>query len=282
MATNLRSCRLVSDSGGASKAQAALGKILAVISTVPPSLISTTAAPLNSKSAFDLNLRSGVESEHGSLVTDPVAAKAAAPANSVGLSNYGSISPAESVAGDARTAERNSKGECDTEEKEEGGKMRNDDDDDSSEEAKEEISEITNNNNNKNNIVVQSESKGSSNGIESEYADNYLDLLLEAVDQHEQLRAVDDGEEIPTKEKSEGVNNNSSKERDGSSLKRSRVEMVNPLELYEEETAPVVRSKRGRNQKLPSRYRDSVLEPWAKPPTATARTRTRGPLPIGP
>ncbi|XP_068664238.1 uncharacterized protein [Aristolochia californica] len=31
---------------------------------------------------------------------------------------------------------------------------------------------------------------------------------------------------------------------------------------FEEETAPIVRSKRGRNQILPSRYRDSVLDPW--------------------
>lgn len=33
---------------------------------------------------------------------------------------------------------------------------------------------------------------------------------------------------------------------------------------------PVVRSKRGRSQVLPSRYRDSVLEPWRKQPSGAA------------
>lgn len=35
---------------------------------------------------------------------------------------------------------------------------------------------------------------------------------------------------------------------------------------FEEDIAPVVRSKRGRNQVLPSRFRDSVIEPWKAAP----------------
>jgi len=314
MATNnhhLPRCRLarggvgVVSAGGASKAQAALARILAVISTtVPPSL---TAAPLKSTAAFgnhhrdsqaagfDLNLRLGVEIEgdekkggdqDSSLVIDPFATTAA---GSVGLSN-GSISPAESVAGDARTAtERSSEGECDPSEKQEEVVGKSDDDDEYSEdeEEKEEIiSEMSNNDN----IVVAvgrgEISKSRENGSKREEG-NYLDLLLEAV-QHELVVAPAEKAEIktetmPTKEKaSVGTNydNNSpppppSKKRVRSSLKwTSAVDF-----LAEEEAAPLVRSKRGRNQTLPSRYRDSVLEPWAKPPTvnrhATARTRTR-------
>lgn len=34
------------------------------------------------------------------------------------------------------------------------------------------------------------------------------------------------------------------------------------VEDWMEDTSPVVKSKRGRNQVLPTRYRDSVLEPW--------------------
>ncbi|KAJ4979114.1 hypothetical protein NE237_009894 [Protea cynaroides] len=51
----------------------------------------------------------------------------------------------------------------------------------------------------------------------------------------------------------------------GCRSKRNRCWM---FELYDgfEDISPVVRSKRGRNQVLPSRYRDSVLEPWKRLP----------------
>ncbi|KAJ4827361.1 hypothetical protein Tsubulata_014952 [Turnera subulata] len=44
----------------------------------------------------------------------------------------------------------------------------------------------------------------------------------------------------------------------------------------DDEMSPVVRSKRGRSQVLPSRYRDSVLlEPWKRPPAAAVVSKRR-------
>ncbi|XWS52904.1 hypothetical protein CRYUN_Cryun11dG0112400 [Craigia yunnanensis] len=65
-------------------------------------------------------------------------------------------------------------------------------------------------------------------------------------------------------------------EKSGGSMKRNKDSLVNIVEEGFEEfedISPVVRSKRGRSQVLPYRFRDSVLEPWKKRPqrsTATA------------
>ncbi|GMI92239.1 hypothetical protein HRI_002893200 [Hibiscus trionum] len=56
----------------------------------------------------------------------------------------------------------------------------------------------------------------------------------------------------------------------GGSMERDKDYSVNVevegFEEIEDTAAPVVRSKRGRSQVLPLRYRDSVLEPWIKRP----------------
>ncbi|XWS73960.1 hypothetical protein CRYUN_Cryun02cG0174400 [Craigia yunnanensis] len=58
-------------------------------------------------------------------------------------------------------------------------------------------------------------------------------------------------------------------EKSGGSIKMNEVSLVNVGEEGFEEfedISPVVRSKRGRSQVLPHRFRDSVLEPWKKRP----------------
>ncbi|XVF19779.1 hypothetical protein REPUB_Repub11eG0140300 [Reevesia pubescens] len=89
-----------------------------------------------------------------------------------------------------------------------------------------------------------------------------LDLLIEAAemisDRDYCLNEKD--KEVEDVEKSES----------GSSLKRNtnkkdRLVIINNVgEEGFEDTSPVVRSKRGRSQVLPHRFRDSILEPWKK------------------
>lgn len=68
---------------------------------------------------------------------------------------------------------------------------------------------------------------------------NYLDLLIEAA----RVLSEKNGSDLEESEK------------------RTGTELMTPVvvDLYENE--PVVRSKRGRNQALPCRFRDSVIEP---------------------
>ncbi|KAE8656749.1 putative HhH-GPD base excision DNA repair family protein [Hibiscus syriacus] len=62
----------------------------------------------------------------------------------------------------------------------------------------------------------------------------------------------------------------------GMSMERDKDRSVNVkedgFEEIEDMAPPVVRSKRGRNQVLPVRYRDSVLEPWTKRPKISTAT----------
>ncbi|KAK8641377.1 hypothetical protein V6N13_010785 [Hibiscus sabdariffa] len=59
----------------------------------------------------------------------------------------------------------------------------------------------------------------------------------------------------------------------GGSMEREKDLSVNVEdEGFEDTTPPVVRSKRGRSQVLPLRYRDSVLEPWMKRPQTQRST----------
>ncbi|KAG1369657.1 coiled-coil domain-containing protein 96-like [Cocos nucifera] len=108
-------------------------------------------------------------------------------------------------------------------------------------------------------------------------SEGYLDLLLEAVRQvsgglfdeepaKEKEETADAEEERPSKRRAAGVAQGS-KRRGAGWL---------PFDLYVD-SAPIVRSKRGRNQVLPSRYRDSVLDPWRKLPTVTRHGRAARP-----
>lgn len=247
----------------ASKAQAALAKIIAIISTVvTPSQLDSGAdpdAPLPSRNrglGFDLNLRlrscpedDGDDDDddfrsakdgggYGVTCDDSTPAESAVVSSS---EKKGSISLNESEAGDALTVEKSSQGECDPDEAE--GETRK-----AMEGRAKEYSEITN-------IPAEPE--------EQPYRreEGYLDLLLEAV------RHVSAG--VHTDEPDE-------KETETSKSSKRRGPCCTALELYED-YGPVVRSKRGRNQVLPSRYRDSILEPWRKMPTITRCGRAAKP-----
>ncbi|XVE59515.1 hypothetical protein DITRI_Ditri05aG0052000 [Diplodiscus trichospermus] len=66
-------------------------------------------------------------------------------------------------------------------------------------------------------------------------------------------------------------------DKSGGSMRRNQANLVNVGEEGFEEfedISPVVRSKRGRSQVLPHRFRDSVLEPWKKRPQRSTATAT--------
>lgn len=82
----------------------------------------------------------------------------------------------------------------------------------------------------------------------------YMDLLVEAA----RLISGDfKDENHETDEEVENIKNRDEK----TELKRRKSKRNRKLDVYED-ISPVVKSKRGRNQVLPYRYRDSVLDPW--------------------
>lgn len=99
----------------------------------------------------------------------------------------------------------------------------------------------------------------------------YLHLLAEAA------RVLEPG--LGEDEESERGSDGESRKRaameaaPGAKLRRRRDWAAAYVGGFEEDIAPVVRSKRGRNQVLPSRYRDSVIEPWK---AAARPSRGRG------
>ncbi|PPR83057.1 hypothetical protein GOBAR_AA37654 [Gossypium barbadense] len=98
-----------------------------------------------------------------------------------------------------------------------------------------------------------------------------LDLLIEAA---EMISARDiylneKKKEVEEVEKSGVGDGRESMER----VKDYSVNVVEEgLEEFEDIASPVVRSKRGRSQVLPLRFRDSVLEPWKKRPQRSTAT----------
>ncbi|CAL9048409.1 unnamed protein product [Musa banksii] len=297
---------------GEAKAQAALAKIIAIISTTP----APTPPPRPVSDAFgrgvggDLGAARGMTKEPGFGV-DPrlrwgltpeigrgpaegdgptahsIVVEASAPVDSGGAEGATfAMAPAVAVGGvDVLTAVNSSEGECDPEEKNEGeghGEAAEHD-------AKKEV------------FVEQEETKGSGEGEEAATPattttttitsssssriagkdrenQGCLDLLLEAV------RQVSGGvfEEGPEEKKVEPE----ASPAEGSSAPPDRAPTFSggggkkrwiPSDLDDTETAPIVRSKRGRSQALPRRYRDSVLDPWRKPPALTRHGRAAWP-----
>ncbi|CAL9770169.1 unnamed protein product [Musa acuminata subsp. burmannicoides] len=207
-----------------------------------------------------------------------------------------SLSPAVSVAcgGDALTVAKSSEGECDPE-GEHGG------------ESHEEIAE----GDAKAEVFAEQEGTKGTEGAEAgtttvttttvtttsstssrgrgRGSDGCLDLLLEAVRQVSGDAFEDDmpgAEKVQpaavtasTAEASHSPPSRTRRPAGGAGAKKRRdaEEWWIPLDLYEEETAPIVRSKRGRSQALPLRYRDSVLDPWGKPPALTRNGRAPRP-----
>ncbi|KAJ0973451.1 hypothetical protein J5N97_021410 [Dioscorea zingiberensis] len=237
----------------ASKAQAALAKIIAIISTVlKPSQVDCGPDPDATAQGkrglgVDLNLKLGTwpdedlgSEEEGGGCGFTSAESSVESGVVFSSEKKGSVSLNDSEAGDALTVEKSSQGECEPEEGE--GETRK-----GMEGGGKEYSEITN-------IPAEPEE-------ERERSEGHLDLLLEAV-----------------RQASAGVYTDGPEEKESETSKRSkrRGACCSSLELYED-SGPVVRSKRGRNQALPSRYRDSVLEPWRKMPTITRFGRAAKP-----
>ena len=97
-----------------------------------------------------------------------------------------------------------------------------------------------------------------------------LDLLIEAVEM------ISDGDYCQN-EKNKEVEEIEKSGGPGGSMKRNKDSLVNIREEGFEEfedISPVVRSKRGRSQVLPHRFRDSVLEPWKKRPQRSTAIAT--------
>ncbi|URE45698.1 hypothetical protein MUK42_14357 [Musa troglodytarum] len=323
---------------GASKAQVALAKIIAIISASPlptppphpepdaahhgdgdPEAAGGTKPPKeDSGFGVDLRLRLGPPHEIGGgsaagdgppadgVVVDTswpvesggdvrIAGKTAETVPAAAEAQH-SLSPAVSVAcgGDALTVAKSSEGECDPE-GEHGGESH---EEIAEGDAKEEVfaeqegtkgtegaeagtTTVTT-------TTVTTTSSTSSRG-RGRGSDGCLDLLLEAVRQVSGDAFEDDtpgAEKVQpaaaTASMAEASHSPPSRTRKpaggaGAKKRRDAEEWWIPLDLYEEETAPIVRSKRGRSQALPLRYRDSVLDPWGKPPALTRNGRAARP-----
>ncbi|KAK8582232.1 hypothetical protein V6N13_145214 [Hibiscus sabdariffa] len=89
-----------------------------------------------------------------------------------------------------------------------------------------------------------------------------LDLLIEAAEMLAYRDYYMNGKEKVKEKEVEEVE----KSGGGGSMERDKDSSVNVEEEWLDRAAAVVRSKRGRSQVLPLRYRDSVLEPWMKRP----------------
>ncbi|MQL79374.1 hypothetical protein Taro_011823 [Colocasia esculenta] len=88
--------------------------------------------------------------------------------------------------------------------------------------------------------------------------EGYLGLLLEAV------RQVSGGDEDPRKQEHAEERREGGRKSRGGPCAAAALDQYEVLVGEDEALGPVVRSKRGRSQALPSRYRDSVLDPWRK------------------
>jgi len=277
---------------GCSKAQMCLNKILSIISTVPPyetPKIRDEEPKVDGNNrgvGVDLNLRLGSfvgaqesesQAENGNLSACSFVGKAAETDQSDSVAESTGVLPA--------VLEKSSEGECDP--KEEPAQAVAD--------KAQEVSEITNQRVESSEIDEEETKKleeeeeeeeegGDDNGEVKTSAlekgrenesNDYLGLLVQAarlISGNFGDDEADSGEPSQEKELS-GTRNESSKS--GSKRKKNKKSwrVVDWLGEVEEDTSPVVRSKRGRTQVLPTRYRDSVLEPW-KPLSRPQRSST--------
>ncbi|KAH0463910.1 hypothetical protein IEQ34_006696 [Dendrobium chrysotoxum] len=283
--SSLRRCRLGLQSGrtGRSTAQANLAKILTIIVTVPPtptptySVIGTTTCPdandiptttpevaLN----LDLTLGPSLDMPRGSeLHGTPAEEEEEIPTAHSGVVNcpnqtlcyetptVNKVSKKVHPAADSfLEADTSSEGECSPEATPIMlGSVK-------------EISEITN---------TSCKAEEYING-EAEGREGYLDLLLEAARQvSREVEDIDNEKASPDAPRpppaaSASVTRKRTASSPASSRSKRRAAAAASFIAYEE-TEPIVRSRRGRNQALPSRYRDSILEPWRKTPTVLRR-----------
>lgn len=286
---------------GASKAQAALAKIIAIIAAAPPGPSPDTIRfgddgdhelkgrgtppPAEQTGRVDLKLRLGpppeiaggsAEGKHRVSTGGPVEwVCALAASGKMASEARRSFSPAISAApcggGDALTKSRSSEGECDPE-------MEN------GEESHGEIADGNGGGAEAGTTAAAGTvfNNSSTTSSRTRSRAGYLDLLLEAVRQVSGV-AFDDDAPAADKRKPEtatAVDEEDQQPRTSPGAKRTKEaeEYLAQFDLYEEaETAPIVRSKRGRSQALPSRYRDSILDPWRKPPAVARHGRAARP-----
>ncbi|KAK1300558.1 Histone-lysine N-methyltransferase ATX4 [Acorus calamus] len=239
-----------------SKTQANLKRILHVITSttaVPPSDAPVPHNLLLFGSRLDLSLRLGP-------APPPIGESTASSAvfGGGGASEPAPLPQVES------TAEMSSQGECDPKklvEEEEGAEAMAVEG-----EEERELSEITHG-------LLEGEAapEAEAEAEEVKRSEGYLGLLIEAVRQVSGSYFDDDDDE-EAEEEEEPIRVETKKRE----VKRRNSERERswPLEMYIYDTAPVVRSKRGRNQVLPKRFQDSVLEPWQKQ-TGNCHNRTR-------
>ncbi|KAG0487448.1 hypothetical protein HPP92_009543 [Vanilla planifolia] len=249
---------------GSSTSQTNLAKIIAIISTVPP--VSSPLLPEPSTDVdLDLKLGPSQEMRSGPLPS----ASGEANRDAIPTANSGVVDPLdrteESTVGKGTTEERQvSTAESSALEMSSTGECSPDVDRNQQKDATEASEIITYT---KVDDLIRGETKGSA-------TEGYLGLLLEAARQV----AVECGDEGPVHEKAskptsdlaEGSGMRKSSTTSAARSKRRRTRTATMFDVYEE-TEPVVRSNRGRNQALPSRFRDSVLEPWRKLPTMLRR-----------
>lgn len=291
-------------SHGYSKAQMCLKKILGIISSIPAPLETPEIHDLEVKGSgnnrgvgIDLNLRLGPflgdtqEQESESLAEN---------GNLSACSFVGKVSETDSVAESTRVVhadtrvvhadrvvavEKSSEGECDPKEKALEELVA---------EKALEVSEITNQQRVESCELIDEETKLEEDEEEVKtvaFENNKssdcdcLGLLVEAA----KLISGDfgDNESDSGKKKLSGELETQQdrvvEKRKSSKRKKKNSESVSMVDWLEEleDTSPVVRSKRGRSQVLPTRYRDSVLDPWKplprpqKPSTATAVSKKR-------
>ncbi|KAL4336031.1 hypothetical protein GQ457_07G035430 [Hibiscus cannabinus] len=194
-----------------SKAQACLGKILHLISTVPPPC-ENNSTPFNKRGfAIDLNLRLGSFFDDGEEKSDCVADNSFIE-DKTGTGTATATATPTDASSDVTDAQKSSTdGEVKT-------------------------------------AAAFNDSLGLL--IEAAEMIAYRDYCMNGKEKEVEVEEV---------EKSGG----------GGSMEREKDFSVNVEEEGFEDTTPpppVVRSKRGRSQVLPLRYRDSVLEPWMKRP----------------
>ncbi|PIA54761.1 hypothetical protein AQUCO_00900976v1 [Aquilegia coerulea] len=207
--------------------------------------------------------------------------------------------------GDVSTVDKSSEGECDPkhvlEQEEEMVVVVEEE-----EVETKELSEITNLQvqisseieNNKETEVKQEED----NEIKAENqvkvlrkSEGYLDLLVEAArlisGNFEEEEEEEEEEEIIYHEKKKPMSRrngrlNKPQKKEETQMKMKELVGLEAKKVNEEEwmldcygefedISPIVRSKRGRNQVLPHKYRDSVLEPWKRLTTTTTTTKQR-------
>ncbi|XXG64956.1 hypothetical protein AAC387_Pa05g2775 [Persea americana] len=171
--------------------------------------------------------------------------------------------------GEVTTVEKSSQGEC-------FPKLENIEEDDDEEEEADHRGKASRDSEEENQIEEASDSSpviSTKEAVEQEQSEKknegYLHLLLEAV---RQISGDFEDDDQPLGKKPKPETEPATKPEPKpepvrcccGSKKKDCCCWMNDFYGGFEDTAPVVRSKRGRNQVLPSRYRDSVLEPWKR------------------